>query len=457
MNADPARGPGGLVLHEAGLDPSRLDLSGGPAEWKRLPAMGLRDFVDEYLRGDGAARVCLFLDAPRRTTTRAAAVLACARSLMTLDRSVVVVDGDDQRPDLSVWAGRSETEGWIDVVRYGLSIEAASVPLPWGPRAGRVMGIGSYHPVRAEKDEAAALVHRLLDDYDTVLVCASAGDRGAFWSGLDAVRVMCWDRAAATLEETAALVRDASDLGAGVNATIAFGVATPGIGDTRVVEESPEYENPPLRSSPIFKRLAISLAVLVVVLGSWFLGQMARQDDAPIVISHQRDDLPIAVGTDSMIRDEAPPDTVAVAGDVFKEQGQVTVEDAGDTETVVAGDEPIIPTPRIAPIETGTDDDPDPSTASDGIDWRAPVDEGIYCLHVYSMADSAMAQEQLRWMDRRGVNSLVRRWSDIDEKVWYRIYTGNFATLAEARGAMSELFDRLDTDWAMPIRTARIR
>ncbi len=453
MSADLARGPGGLVLHEAGLDPSHLDLSGGPADWTRLPAMGLRDFVDETLRGDDAARVCLFLDAPRRTTTRAAAALACARSLMTLDRSVVVVDGDDQRSDLSAWAGRSETEGWVDVVRYGLSIEAASVPLPWGPRAGRIMGVGSYHPVRAEKDEAAALVQRLLDDYDTVLVCASAGDRGSFWSGLDAVRVMCWDRAAVAPEETAALVRDANDLGAGVNATIAFGVATSGSVVTRVADKPEDDETAPRRSSPIFRRLAISMTVLVVVLGSWFLGQLARQDETPIVIPEQRDDLPLTVATDSTIRDEAHPDT----GAVFEEQGQVTLADPSDAETVAAGDDPIVSARQIEPVETGMDDDPDPVTTSGGVDWQALVEEGVYCLHVYSMADSALAQEQLLWMDRRGFNCLVRRWSDIDEKVWYRIYTGSFTTLAEARGALPELYDRLDTDWALPKRTAGIR
>jgi hypothetical protein len=434
MSADLARGPGGLVLHEAGLDPSRLDLSGGPAEWTRLPAMGLRDFVDETLRTDDAARVCLFLDAPRRTTTRAAAALACARSLMTADRSVVIVDGDDQRPDLSVWSGRSETEGWVDVVRYGLSIEAASVPLPWGPQAGRVMGVGSYHPVRAEKDEAAELVRRLLDDYDIVLVCASAGDRGSFWAGLDAVRVMCWDRAAATPDETAALVRDANDMGAAVNATIAFGVASVGPDDAHTAVDPSVDESASHRSSPIFRRLAISMTVLVIVLGSWFLGQLARQDETPVVLSEQSEELPVAAAVDTAITEEAPPDTVIVAGDVFEEQAYTKLEDVDD-----------------API---VDDEPEPIV---GVDWSTPVKEGVYCLHVFSMADSVMAQDQLRWMDRRGVTGLVRRWRDVDEKIWYRIYTGSFATLAAARAAVPEIYEQLDTDWALPKRTARIR
>ncbi len=450
MSADTARGPGGLVLHEAGLDPSRLDLSGGPSEWTHLPAMGLRDFVVEHLQGDDPARVCLFLDAPRRTTTRAAAALACARSLLDEGRSVVVVDGDDQRPDLSAWAQRTDIEGWVDVVRYGVSLDAASVTLPWGEGEGRVMGVGSYHPVRAEKDEAATLVRTLLEQFDTVLVCGSTGDRGAYWSDLDALRIMCWDRAAASPDEIAALVRDTAVLGESINATIAFGVAATSLVDDPESETPVDRDDAPRRSSPIFRRLAISLTVLIVVLGSWFLGQMARQDSTPVVRPEQPVTQPVATETDSMGRDDVSSQTEGV---VLDDPSPDTLAVA--VVEVVAGTVDVS-SPSVMP-ERDALDESEAERTLDGVDWAEPVLDGVYCLHVFSMADSVMAREQLQWMDRRGVAGLVRRWRDSDGKVWYRIYAGNFATLAEARTAVPDVNTLLETDWAMPKRTERIR
>ena len=82
---------------------------------------------------------------------------------------------------------------------------------------------------------------------------------------------------------------------------------------------------------------------------------------------------------------------------------------------------------------------------------------GAYCLHVYSMADSAMAEDQLDWMARRGVAGLVRDWRDGNGKTWYRIYAGNFDTLRGARAALPDLYERLDTDWALPRKTGNLR
>ncbi len=442
MSGESMRGPGGLVLFEAGVDPARLDLSGGPADWTHLPAMGLREFVEAHLvddpeAGPDAQRVAIFLDAPRRTDTRAAAALACARDLITRGRRVAVVDGDDLQPDLSGWAGRLETEGWVDVVRYGVSPASAGVPLPWGPGDGRIMGVGSYHPVRAEAGEAQALVDRLLADVDTVLICASTGDRGAHWAELDAVRALCWDRARADATETALQVTDAAQLGAPLDATLAFGTAVAaGEPETAGVEAAP-----PRRSSPVFRRMAILMTVLVVVLGSWFLGQMMRQDAEPVEMP--TDEGATMGGTTPVAT--APVDTAAA-----DTVGAVAVADTIDVAT-----QEDAPDAAAAPPPVVVDAGPAAETAA--TDWRTPVLDGDFCLHVYSMADSAMAAEQLRFMDRRGVDGLVRRWRDADEKVWYRIYAGSFVSLGEAREALPDLYERLDTDWALPKRTARIR
>lgn len=448
MSGEGMRGPGGLVLHEAGVDPGRLDFSGGPEDWVHLPAMGLRDFVDEHLVGDGAARICVFLDAPRRIDTRVAAALACARDLLTRGQRVIVVDGDDQSPELSGWAGRLETEGWVDVVRYGVSPVAASVPLPWGPGEGRVMGVGSYAPVRAEAGEARTLAARLLAETDTVLICASTGDRGAYWAELEARRVVCWDRARADAAETALLVRDAADLGAGIDAALAFGTAVP-VADEPYVEDV----EPPRHSSPIFRRLALTLAVLVVVLGSWFLGQTLRRDTAPVELPPVVD----ATGNPSDPR-EQPGDSAATGT-----LGVAAVE-SDSIDAVVPIDEVVdgvanedAATGEAATEASASPSEPEPDAADDAVDWTRPVEDGAYCLHVYSLADSAMADEELHRMQRRHVAGMVRRWRDEDGKLWYRIYAGSFASLAEARAAMPDLYERLDTDWALPRRTARLR
>jgi len=426
-------------MHEAGLDPSRLELNGGPAAWTALPAMGLRDFADEKLRGDDADRVCIFLDAPGRTVTRAAAALAVARYLLTQDRSIVIVDGDDQRPDLSRWADRQEIEGWVDVVRYGVSPRAASVPLPWGPADGRVMGVGSYHPVRAEAGETELLCERLLAVYDTVLICASTGDRGAYWAGLSALRVICWDRAGATLDETAALVRDAMGLGASIDATIAFGVSRRVSHTDDDTAFTVKTETAPRRSSPIFKRLTIFLAVLVVVLGSWIMGQLSRDDET---------DVTLPAGEIAVVPEQTALDSVAVDA-LARVPGDSVSVAVADTLVPAAGDIATPVTAETTVVEA--------SASPSGIDWTGSVADGVYCLHVYSMADSVMAREQLRWMERRGIVGMVRRWRGADEKVWYRVYAGSFATLRAARAALPDLYERLDTDWAMPKLTDNIR
>ena len=56
MSETQTRGPGGLILFEAGLDPSRLELDGGPASWTSLPPVSLHDFADASLRGEDAFR-----------------------------------------------------------------------------------------------------------------------------------------------------------------------------------------------------------------------------------------------------------------------------------------------------------------------------------------------------------------------------------------------------------------
>lgn len=439
MSATETRGPGGLVMYEAGLDPSRLELDGGPASWTTLPPVSLHDFADETLRGEDPQRVCIFLDAPRRTSTRCVAALAIARYLLTQGRSVVVVDGDDQRPDLSLWAGRQETEGWADVVRYGVSTRAASLPLPWGPSDGRVMGVGSYHPVRAETEEIETLCRRLLEDFDTVLICASTGDRGAYWAQVSALRVICWDRAEVDSEEMAVLIRDTASQGAAADATIAFGVsrqAAAADGDTSFTVETAEA---PRRSSPFFKRLTISMAVLVIVLGSWFLGQLALNDSSPVAVPEQTLAEPEPTPTDT-----AAVDTLAFAGaDSLDAAAADTLADVLEQTVAVVAEEPVVDVP--------------PSDGPPALDWTLPVEEGVYCLQVYSMVNHAMAQEQLRWMDRRGVAGMIRNWRDPDGKLWYRIYAGSFGTLRAARAAMPELCEKLETDWAMPKKTGNIR
>ena len=87
--------------------------------------------------------------------------------------------------------------------------------------------------------------------------------------------------------------------------------------------------------------------------------------------------------------------------------------------------------------------------------FRQAVGAAGYCLHVFSLVDSLLAETQLDDMAELGITGIIRS-KEVDGRIWYRIYTGSFGSIVQCRDAMPELFERLEIDWAMPTSYRRL-
>jgi sporulation related protein len=432
-------------------------------------------FVDEHFTGPDAPQLCVVLDEPAHTRTRGAAVLAIAAELSARGRKVVVVDGDDHLPDLTRWSGLLEHEGWIDVVRYDLSLEAASMELPFGEGAARLLGVGSYQPTRANVEELKHLVEILSESVDHVIVCASTGDRGAVWAALPSLRVLCWDRAVQRTEAVENMIRDAGLLGEEPKAVLVYGVEDPAAMEGRRYQFNLSEDEPEAASSPVFRRMAILMGVLVVVLAAWWIGQtdwsgrssddVAAGDDVVVVLDSTAADrdvsetesggLPyqddhetipenVPVTTADGATEAVGTNAAAVVAGVSNNEPDLVAEQAAEQAAVA--EQTVPETPTVDHFDDHFKADP----------FTADVGAGGWCLWVYSLADSSLAVEELERMAGRGFHAEMRS-IEAKDHLWFRIYTGSFASHGEASAAMNDLNARLETDWALPQRARVLR
>ena len=374
-------------------------------------------------------RLCLLLDEPGRSAFRCAAAVLLGRTLARRGLRVAILDGDDRQPDLSLWAGRLDREGWIDVLRYGLSTAVASVPV--GTEDGvRLFGIGSYHPVRLGTGELPALLERLAPEFDVVVVSLPVGPASDDWNGLAALRILCWDRREQAPAQIETTLHRLEELQTEPELVLVCG------GRPILVAPPPA----PRGSSPIFRRLAIWLVLLIAAVFVWWYTVVREDrvpaktaDDAAAVVDRPATS-PTVAGSprDSLL---AAPLLAAAAG-MANFQAAVALlaeETPGDSVTVM----------------------PPPADAADPF-ARVPGAQA-WCLHVYSFRDSALAQVELERMERRGVRGLVHHERDGNGRALYRIYAGDFPSREAAGEALPGLEERLRTDWAMPVRTSRLR
>ena len=412
-------GPLGLPLYPTGFAVEELRLESGPMFWEEAQRISageaLAGFVVDHLEAPGAPRVCVILGPPDATAPRAAAALMTARALSRRGRRVAVVDGDDLSPDLTRWAGRADVEGWIDVVRYGVSPAAAAVALPWGAPGGLLLGVGSYQPSRASGDEVSALVAILLAEFDHVLVSASTGDRGAVWATVPSLRVLCWDQAALDSSLCEVMIRDVGQLGDPPAAALVFVPARAAV--------VPRHE-PPARAPRRAGRWLAALAVLAVIAGVWWVGTQRRPRATPA----------------------APTANPDLQQDIKQEPQSIVIDT--DSASVALPD-------TVAAVESPPAASPT-SSSSSGDPFAGPVGAAGWCLHVYSFDDSLLALEEVAVMAGRGVVGLIHA-EDSGRRHLFRIYAGNFPDRAAAHAAQDELFARLRTDWAQPVAAERLR
>jgi sporulation related protein len=242
---------------------------------------------------------------------------------------------------------------------------------------------------------------------------ASSGDRGLIWSGLESYNILCRSERDVGGNRTSELIQDLQTINLPPHQLVVF--ESDREAPAAIVEK---YEFQSRRSSSaIFRVVAIGMAALLVGLIIWWIGLWLGNDAVP------ETSLPVveeaAVGRQT---NDGPADTAAV------DTTQIVVDESVDEADVVYAD-----------------DDP----------FNQPVGEAGYCLHVYSLVDSMLAEQQLDEMAARGVSGLIHS-SVVDGRTWYRVYTGSFASVAECRAAMPEIFERLEIDWAMPASSRRI-
>lgn len=500
----PDGSPAALPRFETGLAVAELDLHGGALFWEEVKEFtagpAAAPLVDRVLKARPLPRIWLFLDEPEQTATRAAAALAAARELGRRRYTALVIDADDHRPDLTRWAGRHEREGWIDLVRYGASLATASVPVPFEEEtAARLLGVGSFCPAQATREEIAWLCARLSSQADFLLIAAPLGPDGEAWLPAAQLRLLCWDRTGRSEAATAALVAGAATAGAALGGLVTFGApglellppppapaagpaagaAEGGAGEhgeaARLAQPVPaaaaaaaagpaaaagsaaargEDDDRRRSSSPLPRRLAAVLSVLVVIVGAalaWQifqprprlqLSQLAPPSTAPDISRPVAPPPGGAAGGETAVAPGAA--TAAAGGGVAEAASSVADTAVADTAgTAGAGAPPASP---VAPASPPAD------AAFDLAPFRLPVGRDGWALHVYSLPDSAQAEREVRRLRGLGLTAGWRAVELPGRGRWYRVSLGSFPDRAAAALALPALLRRLDADWGQPVR-----
>jgi hypothetical protein len=220
--------PGGLKTLTTGLNLAELDLNGGDGFWEEVQRYArqsqLEEQLDVAMQGRPAPRVWAFLESPGAGAAAAAAGLAVASLLADRGQAVVLVDADEQEPRITRWLGRTEQEGWIDMIRFGASLHAASVPLPSRTRRGSVLGVGSFAPTGVNPEEVGELLDRLRRQADDLILVLPAKLRSAPWLEAAHIRLLCWDLLARSASDTEKILTELERMGAKPDALLGFGV-----------------------------------------------------------------------------------------------------------------------------------------------------------------------------------------------------------------------------------------
>jgi septal ring-binding cell division protein DamX len=487
----------GFQLFETGLTLAELDLHGGvfwdeAAQWSEKRR--LEGLAAAVLSRQPHGRTWVFMDTPASTSTRAVGAVLMARELARHGKKVLLLDGDDHRPDLTRWAGRFEKEGWIDYLRYGASLTTCSVPLPWEGEPGLFLGVGSFCPAQAVGEEIHLLLERLRQQADDIVISAPLGDEGRAWAKEATVRLLCWDRLAHSRAASEATAAGLNAAGTPVVGLLGFGpaeqewarkaeVATgpaeteapaetePAIWEVDSRPEYPEADHRRRGSSGVFWGLAGVLAVLVIVIGGVWFGIVQKPGRSAL----DRRSTPQAIadmGPGAAVLEQVTPAVVALdsvprppaaSADLAQQTWTQSSPPPGESiqparpETAAPGAAESMPeftSTSVAAATEGTSGGATGPTLSTEVEapYRLPVGQDGWALHVYSLADSSSARAQIDELERRGIRTAERLVELPGKGRWHRIYVGSFGSRQEAAAAIPELLARLKADWAMPYR-----
>jgi hypothetical protein len=281
----------GLPFFAAGSAAPAPAFEAGAPFWRALdkliPDDRLVGQLDQLLAGASAPRVWLLLHEPGQSQMSAVAALMLARALTGRGQNVLVMDVDEVGSALTIWTEREETEGWIDVARFGASVLGAGIPLPFRGGRGTLLGVGSFVPTDVTEDEIISLVGRLRHQADDVLLVAAVGAAALPWARRAERRLFCWDRT----------VRGADQLGQVTGPFAASGVPLTGLvgyGDPAAVAEpvpaaqasAPVVEPPLSREAPEAPEVGVPRPVPAAVQPSELVPEpVAVSTPAPVPVA----------------------------------------------------------------------------------------------------------------------------------------------------------------------------
>lgn len=500
----------------AKVDASDFALAGGEKFWaaiKKIAASSsLISQMDQAMEGHSAPRIWLIMYEPGEPAWGAASAMAFAHELSARDQVAVVLDCDDNSLDLTRWAEREECEGWIDLARYGISLLAAGLPLPFAGRRGYFLGVGSFAPTDVTADEIQTVLNRLRRQADDLILVAPADALGLRWAADAHIRLLCWDqtaRPASALDELvnflanggcsltglvglgeyktspkAVEVRPDDDLDplpadSGEDADEAEAVeANRDIMAADLAEEDAErYIGPvaaevpgPKGTSGVFWFLATAAVVIVAIMGVyWF--QYVREPGVTKAHDHQvgrqESALPTNITTpltqknsDHRLANDPAAGDIANGDDVAADEifgAEIAMKDSMVTAVDTTAAKTNDTTNATAPIEIESEPVAPPlaDVTADIFDmapYQGPVGAEGWALHLYSLNSIAGAEVETKELQRRGFATEVRIIEKPESGRLWRIYVGSFASRTEARAASALLKENLRTDWANPTR-----
>ncbi len=224
----PTNLPGGLPIFTTGWGTRNIQFTDEATFWDRAHRLigesQLADSLDGAMAGHSSPRVWVFLHEPGEAHLSVAAALNFARELASRDQAVLLLDGDDEDADLTRWAGRTDLDGWIDLVRYGSSVLNCGIPMPFEGRRGYLLGVGSFTPADVTGSEVADLLGRLKRQADDILVTAPADAVGRFWAAEADLRLLCWDRSQRSASLVGNLLESFDSVGISLTGLVGFGL-----------------------------------------------------------------------------------------------------------------------------------------------------------------------------------------------------------------------------------------
>ena len=492
--------PGGLPVFTTGWGAGNINFEDDAKFWdesNRLIAGGqLAGSIDSAMSGHSSPRVWLFLHEPGEAHLSVAAALNFARELGNRDQAVLLLDGDDDNADLTRWSGRTDLDGWVDLVRYGSSVLTCGTPMPFEGRRGYLLGVGSFTPADVTSVEVKDLLARLKRQADDILITAPADAVGRLWAAESDLRLLCWNRSQRSSSLVSNLLESFEAVGIPMTGLVGFGLPQ----QEEVVPPVPELPIVPTAASEILNELAledddihedvefatskgnsgifwlivvVSLLMISVAGGYYFKYVKVPSGGIFPVVTQNEDVEPNHTlnqasmsGTQTFDGGETnnpaieqPSDDGADlidTGEVETPSGQAksdldeivpemkTDEAASDLEAadLKLQEKPVVPVEEAPVKETDMAMEP----------YLGTVGSGGWALHVFSFPDSIRAEKEMSVLANKGFRSMARAIEFKDKGRWFRVYVGSFESKTEANAARSNLMEKLGEDWANPVR-----